>query len=66
MGAAYNFCDCKNTDPRSEEKLPTLSHNQYLNLNNPSMISKKNSLLESKNKTSKDIIEDIKRKMLLI
>ena len=63
MGEAYNFCDCKNNDPRLEEKLPDSNHKDLININNHSSTSsKKNTLSNLNNKSLNDIIEDIKRK----
>ena len=63
MGAIYNFCDCKNNDPRLEENLPVLYHKDLINLNMPSPISsKKNSLINFNSKSTSDMIEDIRRK----
>ena len=55
MGAIYNFCDCKNNDPRLEEKLPVLYHKELLHLNSLSgLSSKKDSLMNFNNKTTYD------------
>ena len=63
MGAIYNFCDCKNNDPRLEEKLPVLYHKELLHLNSLSgLSSKKDSLMNFNNKTTNDMIEEIKKK----
>ena len=63
MGAIYNFCDCKNNDPRLEEQLPPLYHKELLHLSSLSgLSSKKNSLKNFNNKPSNDIIEKIKKK----
>ena len=63
MGTIYNFCDCKNTDPRLEENLPVLFDKELLYLNTPSPLnSKKNSLTKFINKSQNDIIEEIRKK----
>ena len=62
MGTVYNFCDCKNTDPRSEENFPVLYNKELLYYNTSPINSKKNSLKKFNNKSSNDIIEEIKRK----
>ena len=63
MGAIYNFCDCKNNDPRLEEQMPVLYHQELLHLNTLSgLSSKKNSLMNFNNKPTNDIIEGIRKK----
>ena len=66
MGAIYNFCDCKNQDPRLEEHIPTSQRNELLNLNNMNKFSLINSpnyglinMLDGKSRTK---LEEIKMK----
>ena len=46
MGEAYNFCDCKNNDPRLEEKFPDSNHKDLININNHSSTSSKKILYQ--------------------
>ena len=56
MGTVYNYCDCKNKDPRPDEKFSTLnmkSNKLYFFRNNNSSIK----TLNSSTKNTKDSVE---------
>jgi hypothetical protein len=61
MGAAYNFCDCKNNDPRLEERLPSLSHKKLSYLNNPPNMITSNKKILTRNQHSEYSLDESKR-----